>query len=66
LKRMVPDWKVTITRKAAKAKCSCGYEGQPIIKSHTHGHSVYVCPKCGIVPEILEGEDIVLKEVEVE
>ncbi|MBW2967593.1 hypothetical protein KY362_03840, partial [Candidatus Woesearchaeota archaeon] len=33
LKRMVPDWTVTITLKAAKAKCYCGYEGLPIIKS---------------------------------
>ena len=66
LQKMVPDWSVRMTRKKAKAKCLCGYEGEPKILEHSHGHSVYFCPKCKRVPEIIEGKDIILKEVEVD
>jgi Zn finger protein HypA/HybF involved in hydrogenase expression len=66
LNRMVPEWHIEIIEKKAKVKCSCGYEGEPKILEHTHGHSVYFCPKCRQVPEVTEGKDIVLKEVEVE
>jgi Zn finger protein HypA/HybF involved in hydrogenase expression len=66
LRTMVPGWKVKITHKAANAKCICGFTGKPKILEHTHGHSVYVCPKCGNVPELLEGQDIVLKQVVIE
>ncbi len=66
LESLVPDWKLTLTRKKAKADCSCGYQGEPTIQEHSHGHSVYTCPECGEVPRITEGKDIVLKEVEVE
>ena len=66
LERLKPDWKITIARRRAKAKCNCGYEGEPEILEHRHGHAVYKCPKCGTIPEIIEGQDIVLKEVEVE
>jgi Zn finger protein HypA/HybF involved in hydrogenase expression len=65
LKRMVP-WKIRIKKKKAKAKCTCGFVGGPTIAEHRHGSSVYYCPKCGEVPEITEGRDIVLKQVEVE
>ncbi|MFC1742195.1 hydrogenase/urease maturation nickel metallochaperone HypA [Nanoarchaeota archaeon] len=65
LVKMVP-WEVRMVSKKALVRCTCGYEGEPDIKDHSHGHSVFVCPKCGQVPEVLEGKDIVLKEVEVE
>ncbi|MBW2964698.1 hydrogenase maturation nickel metallochaperone HypA [Candidatus Woesearchaeota archaeon] len=66
LTHMVPDWKVTMVPRKAVVKCSCGYQGEPNIIEHRHGHSVFTCPKCGNVPQVLEGQDIVLKEVEVE
>jgi Zn finger protein HypA/HybF involved in hydrogenase expression len=66
LSRMVPNWYVQIVPKKAKVKCLCGYVGEPKILEHTHGHSVYFCPKCKRVPELVEGKDIILKEVEVE
>ena len=66
LKRLRPRWKITLVRRKAKAKCTCGYEGEPEIQEHRHGHSIYRCPKCGTIPEITEGQDIMLKEVEVE
>ena len=66
LSRMVPDWELKIVNRKAIVKCTCGYEGEPDIIEHSHGHSVYQCPKCKSVPEVTEGKDIVLKEVEVE
>jgi Zn finger protein HypA/HybF involved in hydrogenase expression len=60
------SWDVKLVPKKAKVRCECGFEGEPNILEHSHGHSVWVCPKCGKVPEVLEGKDIVLKEVEVE
>ena len=63
---MVPDWNVKIVTKKAKVKCSCGYEGEPDIVEHGHGYSLYLCPKCKSIPEVIEGADIILKEVEVE
>lgn len=66
LSSMVPDWKVKIVTKKAMVICECGYEGEPDILEHSHGHSVYLCPKCKSVPKVVEGADIVLKEVEVE
>lgn len=66
LEQLVPDWNVTMVSKKSKVKCTCGYFGEPNILEHKHGHSVYICPKCGDVPDIVEGADIVLKEVEVE
>jgi Zn finger protein HypA/HybF involved in hydrogenase expression len=66
LNRMVPDWHVEMVEKKAKVRCACGYEGEPKILEHSHGHCVFFCPKCKRVPEVIEGKDIVLKEVEVE
>jgi Zn finger protein HypA/HybF involved in hydrogenase expression len=66
LTRMKPECDIRLVPLKAKAKCVCGYEGEPNIIEHSHGHSLYNCPKCGNLPEITEGKDITLKEVEVE
>lgn len=66
LSSMKPDWQIRLTSRKARVRCSCGYEGEPRILEHSHGHSVYTCPECGAVPELVEGGDIVLKEVIVE
>jgi Zn finger protein HypA/HybF involved in hydrogenase expression len=66
LEQLKPDWKITMTSRKAKVKCVCGYEGEPDILEHRHGHSLYKCPKCGTIPEVTDGQDIILKEVEVE
>jgi Zn finger protein HypA/HybF involved in hydrogenase expression len=65
LKKMV-NWDVIMLRKEGKVKCSCGYEGVPKIVEKQHGHTVFVCPECGSVPDVLEGGDIILKEVVVD
>ncbi|MFC1731416.1 hydrogenase/urease maturation nickel metallochaperone HypA [candidate division KSB1 bacterium] len=59
------DYKVDISEIKAKVKCKCGYEGPPEILERGHHYSVFVCRKCGEVPEIVEGNEIRIKEVEV-
>lgn len=59
------DWKVNIKSKTAKVKCSCGFVGEPKILCREHDLTLFCCPKCEKVPRILEGYDIILKEVKV-
>ncbi len=60
------SYEVKVVEKPAIVKCVCGFEGEPDIKEHGHDHAVYYCPKCGEVPELVTGADIILKEVEIE
>jgi hydrogenase nickel incorporation protein HypA/HybF len=39
-----------------QTKCLCGYEG----------NEIYVCPRCGALPEIVKGREIVVTNVEIE
>jgi hydrogenase nickel incorporation protein HypA/HybF len=39
-----------------QTKCPCGYAG----------NEVYVCPKCGALPELVKGREIVVTNVEIE
>ena len=39
-----------------QTKCTCGYAGD----------EVYVCPKCGALPELVKGREIVVTNVEIE
>jgi hydrogenase nickel incorporation protein HypA/HybF len=41
---------------APETKCGCGYAGDEI----------FVCPKCGALPELLKGREIVVTNVEIE
>jgi Zn finger protein HypA/HybF involved in hydrogenase expression len=66
LESRVPGWNIKLVRRKAAVRCSCGYQGEPKIIEHKHGHALWQCPKCGMVPELIEGKDIVLKEVEVD
>ena len=38
------------------SRCSCGYEGDEI----------FVCPRCGALPELLRGREITVKDIEIE
>ncbi len=62
LKKMV-DWEVEVNKKKAEIKCICGYEGEPKVLERTHDMVMYVCPKCGLVPENAKGDKIILKKV---
>jgi len=57
------DWELKVIETKAKVKCSCGFKGEPKIIEKGHDYTIFQCPKCGRYPEVLEGEDIILKEV---
>lgn len=66
LQKMV-DWEIEVHTAKAEVKCKCGYIGEPNIIEHTHDMTIYECPKCRKIPEeIITGEDIIIKEVEVD
>jgi len=62
LKKLV-DYNINIIKKDAIVKCSCGYKGIPKILTRSHDLTIFECPKCGELPEILEGDQIRIKEV---
>lgn len=65
--KTLTDWDVKVVRKKATVKCSCGFVGEPVIVEKGHDHNVFRCPKCNaLMPEILDGDKIILKDVEVE
>ena len=41
---------------APQSKCICGYAG----------NEIFVCPKCGALPELVKGREIVVTNVEIE
>ncbi|MCK4670450.1 MAG: hydrogenase maturation nickel metallochaperone HypA [Nanoarchaeota archaeon] len=59
------DWKIEVVEKKGWVKCPCGFEGEPEILDKKHDYTLFQCPKCGAIPEIIDGEEIILKEVEV-
>ena len=40
----------------AQTKCPCGYAGD----------EVFVCPRCGALPELVKGREIVVTNIEIE
>ncbi len=62
LERLV-DWDIEIIEKRAKVRCPCGFEGHPKILEKGHDYTLFQCPRCARVPEVMEGGDIILKEV---
>lgn len=57
------DWKVAVKEKKGRVKCECGFVGEPKIMVRGHDFVLFSCPWCGDVPQILEGDKIILKEV---
>jgi Zn finger protein HypA/HybF involved in hydrogenase expression len=62
LQRLV-DWKIHSREIPAKVKCSCGFEGRPIILERSHDSFLIECPKCKAVPELINGKDIKIVKV---
>lgn len=60
------NYEVVVNPVKARVKCECGYEGEPRILAHEHDFTLFECPKCSKIPQVLSGEDIVLKEIETE
>ena len=44
------------TEVAPETTCSCGYSGSEI----------FVCPRCGALPELVRGREIVVTNIEIE
>ncbi|MBD3208964.1 hydrogenase maturation nickel metallochaperone HypA [Candidatus Woesearchaeota archaeon] len=66
LQTMVSDWYITMKHKPATIKCGCGYTGAPNIIEKGHDHNVYRCPACeALMPEIVDGDQIVLESIDV-
>lgn len=66
LENLCREWEIKIEHRKSRIECeNCSYIGQPKILEKGHDHNVYKCPKCGfMLPKILDGDQIVLKEVE--
>ena len=60
------DFDFEVVEKQAKVKCSCGYEGTPNVVERQHDIVIFNCPKCRTTPQVIEGDKIILKSVEVE
>ncbi|WOF16001.1 hydrogenase maturation nickel metallochaperone HypA [Methanoplanus sp. FWC-SCC4] len=41
---------------SVKTKCKCGYEGS----------ERFACPDCGLLPEIIEGREVMVTNIEIE
>jgi Zn finger protein HypA/HybF involved in hydrogenase expression len=60
-------WKLNFVLKPATVVCKCGFKGRPKVIEHSHDFTLFQCPDCEAeLPKIVDGEDIILKDVEVE
>ncbi|MEM4267705.1 MAG: hydrogenase/urease maturation nickel metallochaperone HypA [Candidatus Woesearchaeota archaeon] len=62
----ITDFNVKVKSVKADVKCVCGYYGEPKIIEKTHGHTIFECPDCGALPEVIKGEDIILTKIELQ
>jgi Zn finger protein HypA/HybF involved in hydrogenase expression len=60
------NWDVLIEQKDASIKCSCGYEGKPIIPEKRKENTLIICPECSSLPKEIIGKSIILKHFELE
>lgn len=63
--KMLVDWDIKMILKKGLVKCDCGYEGEPKVIEKQHSFTLFICPECSAQPRILNGKDIVLKEVKI-
>jgi Zn finger protein HypA/HybF involved in hydrogenase expression len=61
------NWRCDFVEKKGKIRCGCGYSGAPNVVEKGHDSTFFKCPKCGsVMPEIIDGDKIILKRIEVE
>lgn len=61
------EWELNFVEKPSTIACTCGYTGRPKVIEHTHDFTLFKCPECKCeLPKIVDGQDIILKEVDVE
>ena len=58
------DWEVRVDYKESKVECECGYVGRARIVEKGHGYCIFNCPKCDRKPEVINGGDIKVIEVD--
>jgi|GEM_PF-1911961 len=65
---LLPFSSIDIEGKKAKVRCECGFCGSPEVKtSGSEGTPDFSCPKCKKkYPQVLEGDSVELKDIEVE
>ena len=51
-------FEINVKGKKSLVKCSCGFEGEAKIRERLHDLVIFVCSKCGGVPEVKKGKDI--------
>lgn len=60
-------WKLDVVTRPGVIGCSCGYRGRPVVTEHGHDYTLFHCPECeSSLPAIIEGKDVVLRDVTVE
>ncbi len=59
-------WGIDIVEQPAIVRCSCSYAGKPKIMERVHDTVLFECPKCSGIPEVIRGDEIILKEVRLE
>jgi len=64
LKTLV-DWKIQSKTIPANVKCTCGFIGHPKILERGHDFFFIECPKCGEIPELIDGTDIKIVSIRV-
>ena len=52
------DWDVEVLEKESLVRCECRFEGRAKVLERLHDLVIFECPKCGEVPEVLEGDVI--------
>ena len=58
-------WRILVFEKESKVGCLCGYTGRAKVMERGHDYVLYTCPKCHGQPAVLEGDQVVIKEVKV-
>jgi len=53
---LFPETRLSCRDIETRTRCSCGYEGDERV----------VCPRCGKLPEIVSGMEIVVTNIEIE
>jgi Zn finger protein HypA/HybF involved in hydrogenase expression len=59
----IVNWDIESTIIPAKVECECGFRGHPKILERGHDFFFIECPTCGNIPDLVDGQDIILIDV---
>ncbi|PIO04333.1 hypothetical protein COT48_00985 [Candidatus Woesearchaeota archaeon CG08_land_8_20_14_0_20_47_9] len=60
----IGGFKANVRLTPARVRCSCGHSGRPRVEERQHDVVVFSCAKCGSMPEVCSGGDVVIKKLE--